>query len=455
MAEQGNANHRAKLKQIQRSEEALRMFCEAMPDDRKLTGNDFNMDYFLRKERNQKQYTVLETGAKLNFKLSLVCLASFAASLPHFPGVSLTPEYSVLSVPGGFQCEVILPPSSPIRSAIGEVYGSKAVAKCSAAFEMCILLIKGKHLDQHLRPVFTKRLPAMRNARLAISPKKKAEYGMRIKPKIWSSLGKPTKLHVLALTLADPAALGRQSSPLLLLTRQQVPRVASFPLFFGAGRSSTVNCVPISGSVKLNGDSFITQFTTFTLLVFKDVFSKEYEATAAELPYFLAPTRQDHGFDFLSVLDPCHIIDWGTLRFVQENQCTQLEFNGPDNFFSGKFVCDPYDGARKFVLRGLRRDLKPTDPVPEDIVAPGHRAWHTTCEARDIANYSLSMWSKSRKHFTLREDQPVVEAELLPVRRNFLDDAVGDQDLESKRCFLILEPLRISPVRFPVHGRQG
>jgi endoribonuclease Dicer len=46
----------------------------------------------------------------------------------------------------------------------------------------------------------------------------------------------------------------------------------------------------------------------------------------------------------------------------------------------------------------------------------------------------------------LREDQPVVEAELLPIRRNLLDDNVGDEDLEPKPCFLVLEPLRISPV---------
>ena len=450
MVERGNAAHYARLKQNKQSEETLRKFCEAMPEDRKLTGNNLDMEYFLRKEKDQKQYTVPETGAKLNYKQSLVTLANFVASLPHPPEVNLTADYVVLPVPGGFQCEVMLPSSSPIKSAIGKVHGSKAVAKCSAAFEMCLKLVKGKYLDKHLNPTFTKQLPAMRNARLAVSSKKKKEYEVRMKPEIWSIRGEPTELHVVALTLASPAALGRASSPLLLLTRQRLPRIASFPLFFGTNRSSEVVCVPVPGRVELRDDydrSLVQGLTAFTLAIFKDVFSKEYEATAAELPYFLAPTHKEHAFDFTSTADLNTIIDWTTVRFVQENERIDYQFNEPDDFFRNKFVADPFDGSRKFFLRGRRHDMKPTDPVPEGIVSPGHRAWRMDHTSRNILNYSLSMWSNSRSRANLREDQAVVEAELLPIRRNLLDDDIGDQDLEPKQCFLVLEPLRISPVR--------
>ena len=449
MVEKDNAAHQAKLSQNRHSEEALRKFFDAMPDDRKLTGNNFNMDYFLRKEKDQRQYTVPETGAKLNYKQSLICLASFVASLPHPFETVLTANYVVLPVPGGYQCEVMLPESSPIKSAIGKIRGSKAVAKCSAAFEMCLKLVKSKYLDQHLRPIFTKQLPAMRNARLAVSSKKKSEYTMRIKPEIWSNLGEPVELYMVALTLADPAAVCRPSSPLLLLTRQRMPQIASFPLFFGAGRSTTVHCVPVPGCVKLHDDKLVQGLATFTLTIFKDVFSKEYEATAAELPYFLAPTRKEHAFDFALATDPSHIIDWATVEFVDENERFIYQFNEADDFFKAKFVADPYDGSRKYFLRGRRHDMKPTDPVPEGIVAPGHSSWRTSCTSHDILNYSLSMWSKSRARITLRDDQPVVEAELLPIRRNLLDDDMGDQDLEPKQCFLVLEPLRISPVSRP------
>ncbi|KAL2200494.1 hypothetical protein P885DRAFT_27615 [Corynascus similis CBS 632.67] len=445
MVESENPEHCRKIAQNQQSEDALRRFCETTPEDRKLTGNNFNMDYFLRKEKGQRQYTVPETGAKLNYKQSLACLAAFVASLPHPPEVNITADYVVLPVPGGFQCEVTLPDPSPIKNATGKVHASKAVAKCSAAYEMCLSLIKGKYLDEHLRPTFTKQLPAMRNARLAVSSKKKKQYNMRVKPEIWSAVGQPTELYVLALTLTDPTVLGRKSCPLLLLTRQPLQEIASFPLYFEKNRSSTVRCVLVPGRVMLD-DLRVHGLTTFTLTVFKDVFSKEYEATAAQLPYFLAPTKMGHSSDFTSVDDASHVVDWATIMFVKENERISCTLNEPDEFFVDKFVCDPYDGARKFILRGRRRDMKPTDPVPEGIVAPGHRAWRVTCERHDILNYSLSAWSKSRALMTLQEDQPVIEADLLPIRRDFLNDNIGGDDMKPKSCFLVLKPLRVSPL---------
>ncbi|KAK3903921.1 dicer-like protein 1 [Staphylotrichum tortipilum] len=445
MVEMGNAEHYRKLCQNKKNEDVLRKFCEAMPDDRKLTGNNFNMDYFLRKEKGQRQYTVPETGAKLNYKQSLVFLAAFVASLPHPPEVSLTPDYVILPVPGGFQCEVMLPDSSPVKGVIGKVHASKAMAKCAAAFETCIELIKGKYLDEYLRPVFTKQLPAMRNARLAVSSKKREQYKMCIKPEIWSSLGEPSELYVLVLTLEEPGALTRQSSPMLLLTRQPIARLAPFPLFFGANRSSLVHCTPISGCISVD-EGQLQGLVAFTLTVFKDVFSKEYEATAAQLPYFLAPTETRHNDDFPSVTNPSSLVDWDTVTFVRANDHIVCTFDEPDEFFKDKYVADPYDGSRKLFLRRCRRDMKPSDPVPEGIVAPGHKAWRVSTVPRDIQNYSLSAWANSRNYIPFREDQPVVEAEVLPIRRNLLDDNVGDDDLQSKPCFVVLQFLRISPL---------
>ncbi|KAK4671059.1 Dicer-like protein 1 [Podospora pseudoanserina] len=444
MIERGNSEQLQKMKQLKQSEDGLRKFCEAMPDTRKLTGNNFKMDYFLRKEKGQRQYTVPETGAKLNYKQSLICLANFVSSLPHPPETNLAPEYMVNTTEGGFQCEVILPAASPIRSAIGKVHGSKAVAKCSAAFEMCLQLVRGNYLDAHLRPTLTKQLPAMRNARLAISSKKKEEYGMRMKPEVWSTLGEPTELFVTALTLESPDSLGRPSLPLLLLTRRRIPQVASFPIYFGKSRSSIVNFVLAGEPIEVD-EAELTSLTAFTLSIFKDVFSKEYEATFLDLPYFLAPTCKDHSFDFSAPASD-ELIDWDTVKYVQENNIVTYNFDEPDDFFEHKYVWDPWDGARKFYLRGRRHDMKPTDPVPEGIVAPGHRAWRTTCDAHDILNYSNSLWSKSRAKFKSRGDQAVVEAELLSTQRNLLDDSLEGEDLEPKQCFLVLEPLKISPL---------
>ena len=93
-----------------------------------------------------------------------------------------------------------------------------------------------------------------------------------------------------------------------------------------------------------------------------------------------------------------------------------------------------------------RHDMKPTDPVPDGIVAPNHRAWRGLGTTHDILNYSNSLWSKSRGFMIFQADQPVVEAALISTRRDFLDDTLRDEDVEPQQCFLILEPMRISPV---------
>ncbi|KAK1778627.1 hypothetical protein QBC45DRAFT_161003 [Copromyces sp. CBS 386.78] len=445
MIEKGNSEHHIKILQAKGAEGALRKFCEALPEDRKLTGHHMNLDYLLRKEKGKRQYTVPETGAKLSYMQSLICLANFTATLPHPPETSLNPEYYITTVPGGFQCEVVMPDASPIKSAVGKVHLSKGAAKCAAAFELCLALLKAGHLDNHLQSVFTKQLPEMRNARLAVSSKKKTEYAMRLKPELWSVRGEVTQLYATAFVLENPDALGRSSRPLLLLSRSALPEVASFPLFFGTKRFSKVRCVPIQGSVEAE-DTLVEQLTRFTLKAFMDVFSKEYEATAADLPYFLSPMDGGHGFDFRLAKSPADIIDRETLAYVSENESVPYTFLEPDDFFQDKVVVDPYDGARKFFIRHRRHDMKPTDPVPDGIVPPNHRAWKGLGTTHDILNYSNSLWAKSRGFMVFQADQPVVEAGLISTRRDFLDDAIRDEDLEPQQCFLVLEPLRISPI---------
>lgn len=442
MIQRDSAQQCERVERVRKQEQGLRLLCETLAEDRKLKGNDFDMDNLLLKERNQRQYTVPGTGAKLNYRRSLVFLATFVSSLQHLPETVLVPEYHVYQSGGGYQCEVTLPPGSPVEKAMGRVHASKAVAKCSAAFEACLELIKGKYLDEHLRPAFiSKQLPAMRNARLAISGRKSKEYEMRIKPEVWSTLGEPMVLYGMALSLATPDALGRPSKPLVLLTRKLLPGLVSFPLYFGTDRCSKANCTPVRGPLEVS-ETNLGGLTAFTLRIFQDVFSKEYEATAAQLPYFLAPASTDHCIDFASA-NLNNILDWNTIRFVQENERIKYTFDQPDEFFHAKFVTDPWNGARKFFLRGRRADMKPTDSVPEGVVCQNHRMW-MKCETRDIYNYSISLWAKSRTRVKFDKNQPVVEAELLSIRRNILNDNVSDQDLEAKRCFLILEPLKIS-----------
>lgn len=446
MVEAGNGDHQRKMFQNKSNETALRRFCEALPEDRKLTGNDFDMEYHLRKEKGQRQYTVPGTGAKLTYSSALHCLAHFAAALPSPSDTLLAPAYTVTGAPGGFQCEVTMPEGSPVTSAMGRIHSTKQAAKCSAAFEICLALIKGEYLNDRLHPIYTKQLPAMRNAHLAISSKKKEEYEMRTKPDMWSDLGTPGRLYITVLALSKPEDLGWKSRPLLLLTRTPLPPISSFPLFFSKDRSSDAHCVSTSASIATS-ETRLEMLTTFTLRIFRDIFSKEYDATPDQLPYFVLPSREGHDFNYRATTNGEDLVDWEVVEYAQKTDLVEWTGNEPDDFFNNKYLIDPWDGGRKFFVGRRRHDLRPGDRVPQGIIPAAHRPWKTFGESeRTILNWTVSLFIKARPRFKWVEDQPVFEAYQLWTRRNLLDDNLTDEDVQSQKCFIIVEPLKISAV---------
>ena len=455
MAELGNLEHGRLLAENKASENKMRDFCNALPDNRKLQGNDVGLDYFLREEVDQPTYEVPSTKAKLTYRSSLVILAQYVSTLPEPTEGTLKPEYSVFGTKDGFVCEVVLPSSSPIRHATGRPHCRKQVAKCAAAFAMCLKLYEKKYIDKHLHPIFASRLPAMRNARLAVSSKKQAQYKMRVKPAAWSVLGMPTQLYASVLSLTHPDALDNASRPLVFLARCRVPLLDEFPLFFSKGRVSNVRCVPVEEPQQLTPGE-LEELAAYTLRAFYDVFSKEYEGAAADMPYFIAPCSVPQHDALLPVsgsssggafADPRSLLDWNSIHHVAA-QTERITCRGdePDSFFENKFVSDPFDGSRKFFLRRARRDMSPLDPVPEGVPPPRHRTWNRPTTVRNILNYSVSLWSKSRSKTPIRQDQVVVEADIINQRRNLLDERLYLDDFGMARCYIVLDTLRISPV---------
>lgn len=212
--------HLRRLKQVTRDVNALRQFCSALPADRKIQDAVDAVTLAEYERIAQKAYEVPETGARLTLPSSLEALAKFVSSLSG--NVSLKPEYVATSSYASkkFLATVILPEASLIRSMAGFPQRNKKLARCSAAFEACVEL-KKKYINNHLQPALSKRLPAMRNTRPALSSNKREEYAMRVKPEVWSQLGQeaPTELFHAMLTLDSPEAFGRPTRPLLLLIR--------------------------------------------------------------------------------------------------------------------------------------------------------------------------------------------------------------------------------------------
>ncbi|GKU19497.1 unnamed protein product [Fusarium langsethiae] len=438
MLEDGNMRQIRCLKQAARDATGLREFCLRIPAQRKLLDDVFDEETERQFEQTHHNVYVIETGARLTFPSSLEILARFVASLSTAENSHSKAEYHVYKEGTFFTAAVTLPLSSPIVSQTGYPQRSKLLAKCSAAFEVCKKLIKSKLIDTHLQPTFKKHVPKMRNARVGISPNKKAEHDMRLRPNIWSIRGNWTHFFPTRITLGKENEVNDRS--LILLSRKPLPgQLPSIPLFFGNGRSAIVEVACSQEPLHITTQE-AEGLMAFTLKLFADIFSKEFEATCDQFPYLLAPSAKDTN------LDETPRIDWNTVNFVKDHDILEWE-NAPDEFFVDKLVVDPYDGGRKLIIKGIDKSKEPSDPTPEGVPESRSRAYRFV--EQNIKQYSNSLFSKSRQATQWRDDQPVVKAELLSLRRNLLDEFQVDEEI-NKECFIILEPLRVSPLPIDV-----
>lgn len=440
----------------------MRNFCNLLPEDRKLYGIENDLEEIIRGEARKRSYTVATTGAKLTYRHAKDVLERFASSLvreylkirslmakltmnqfqQYENELSARVTYIVISENDSFSCEIILPEKSPIRGIIGCPESKKSVAKQSAAFDACLLLRKNNLLDDHFNSIYYKRLPAMRNAKLAITSKKTDQYTMRNKPSIWLSTQgiTPTRLYATVICLLSSAPLNRTPGTIMLLTRTKLPKFPTFPVFLDDDIETTVQCVCLEGFLDVT-TSKLELLTTFTLVVFHDLFHKTYAPVAEQFPYWLAPVQETiarpRSGKPLNIFD---IIDWEELHYVQENPEISWSAEMEPASLLNRFFYDDWNGKYHYYPIAIDSNLRPSDPPP--YYAPA-RKWD-----QDIMNWSLSLSKKLRSRFFngCAWHQPVVQADLISLRRNFLDKASEDDKSENARCVICPQALSISPV---------
>lgn len=337
-----------------------------------------------------------------------------------------------------FVCEVILPENSPVLSAIGRPAAKKSIAKRSAAFEACLLLRKGGHLDGHLIPTYHKQLPAMRNAHLALNMKQSNSYDMKIKPSLWEHTrgSLPEALFMTVLEVETPENLGRAYQPLALLTRTRLPDIPTFVLYLQVGKTTQVLSTSILESVKLVGSS-LAELNCFTLRIYKDIFNKEFEDNIPNMSYWLAPIvahrkiRQEEP-------SPASLIDWQILKDVYKQEELGWDENKPHDYLENRYLVDRWSGGRRFFSVGVVPGLGPDDLVPDDAGVPKER--------KSILDFTVTLFKKSRERARWSPNQPVVLADSVPYRLNWLDDFTEKESGHKSKCYICPEPLLISAV---------
>jgi endoribonuclease Dicer len=434
MIEQGSFIQDDIVRTVREQEAMMKNFCQALPEDRCIMGNEDALDSIMDKEKGLKVYVDKTTGAKLTFGNALVTLANFVTAIPTDSDEPQYPTYAVTGSGAKFVAEVLLPAGAPFRSAIGDHYSKKTLAKRSAAFNACIELRRKSYLDAHLLPTYAKKLPAMRNAHLAVTSKKTLVYDMKTKPRIWEVSRDKLPAELFITVIDFPDGLEREHQPFAMLTRTPMPQFPSFPIFLDDGKESQSVSCPFGTTLSLS-DKTLALLTSFTLRVFKDVFSKKYEADSSKLSYWLAPVVQSHS----SRNDtPSALLDWRLMHEVFEHEEYLWTTDMPNEALINRFIIDRWDGGRKFFSKSVSQTLKPLDPVPQGSAKSKWKA--------NILDYSNSMFKSTREKFkdTWDLSQPVMETEKLRARRNFLTMPVPKELKDPTQAFLCPQPLQIS-----------
>lgn len=392
-------------------------------------------------------------------------LANFVSAIPTESNEPQHPTYIVTSRGPKFICEVLLPGGGPVplRSTIGRLCSKKAIAKRSAAFEACIELRKRLYLDEHLMPTYQKKLPAMRNALLAVSAHKTNQYLMRTKPSLWEHMRGTLPLELWMTILEFPDGLDRRCQPIALLTRSRLPDFPSFSLFLNDGRETklrsqqlqhplqlgTTDLQDITGldsqtgtpkscnSTPFRREEVVKKLTAFTLRVFKDVFSKTFEEDAASFSYWFAPIMAKSVE--ITPMRADAAIDWDTVEEVFHNDSYPWKPDTPAKTLVDRFLVDKWDGGRKFYSTAVSDTLRPLDSVPLDAAKAKHN--------ENILGYTVSLWKKAREMAVWNPDQPVIEAEKMLFRRNLLAKPEDKETQVSTKAYLCPEPLTISALR--------
>ncbi|KAG5939705.1 hypothetical protein E4U59_002941 [Claviceps monticola] len=432
MVEENNLKQKRQLMEASRDAIALRRFISVLSADRKVADVAQSVDVELQ-GIPQRVVHIPGTGAQLSYESSVQVLAKFASSLSN--NMEERPEYVVTPTytGGRFIATVLLPDSSPVKVFRGMPQRSKILARGSAALVACIDMIKRKFINEHLQPTLSKRLPAMRNARLALSSNKRVEYNMKIRSDDWLTTGIPTELFAVIITIDGAVLLGNHGRSLCLLTRFRLPQMSPMDLFVDRVKKTSAALIQY-GTALIVSEHEVAILASFTLTMFKDIFSKEYDCTVDTLPYFMAPCVPMY---YPTSSEDCEVdarpvIDWTLLDAVHDPETDAVLVNNDHaGEFQNRFVVDAWDGSRKFFTKKVNSTLMPSDPVPASAPKPKSRSYFRG--EQNIAEYSNSLTFQARRRAKWNLEQPlpvdvVVTALALPVIMYRIDSTMVSID---------------------------
>ncbi|KAF8138575.1 hypothetical protein EV363DRAFT_1394017 [Boletus edulis] len=325
----------------------------------------------------------------------------------------ITREVSVPQNQQAWVCTVTLPVGLPIDHVIGPTRLTPIHARRSAAYEACVQLYEHGAFHNNLFPV-TLPDPTV-PAALAADKASGNRCYPRKRSLFWSN---SIRLHTRRLFpfVVCVDRQGANYAPIMLLTRQPLPHIPSFRLFF-PGTSETVGNLR-APPLELD-EQRMEALYLFTLRLCRAIANKPLVCHLERMAYMFAPLKLPEQVD-ASSLDPVHLTDyisWDTVELAGNTWMVKFDLEELRTFPDGGHDLVVQDRSveftRRYYVARLRPDLTPLSK-PEDSPFLEREAGYANlveyCKARRKCFEGLSDYS-----------QPLIEVSGVTVSGNHLN----------------------------------
>ncbi|KAK2466145.1 hypothetical protein APHAL10511_001787 [Amanita phalloides] len=242
-------------------------------------------------------------------------------------------------------------------------------------------------------------------------------------PQFWSNASTMSETLFPIVVALDYAPTMKPCNPILILTRQPLPKINSFNTFFNGTPVTThlVNAAPVN----INPDQ-LRNLGLFTLRICRIIMNKPFIATLDDMLFFLAPLRLFHisADEIQATPSIPDLVSWkvvthcATAWHVPINTDT-IEQDIEDSIIQDRLT----EFTRRFEVVKLRRDLTPHSFITDDS--------STLFDAYK---------SKSNSVTNLCNDtQPIIEVSTMECHVNYLTPASHTSDSKPIVKYLIPE----------------
>ena len=184
--------------------------------------------------------------------------------------------------------------------------------------------------------------------------------------------------------------------------------------------------------------SRVAELNRFTLRVYKDIFNKEFEYNIPKMSYWLAPIRS-HKVIHEDEQFPESLVDWPVVAECNPEGEPRWDPELPNSFLENRYFVDRWSGGRRFFSSKVVPDLRPEDPIP-------HGA-NTAKNAKTNLDFTVTFFfKKSKERAKWNPHQPVLMADQIISRLNWLEDFTETEARVRTTCYICPEPLLISVV---------